>query len=290
LSLHYQQVGEGPDLILIHGLTGNLAVWHLKIVPMLRDHFRTLTYDLRGHGYSDMPPTGYSVGDMAADLGDLLDALEIERAYLVGHSYGADTALYFAYEHPERVRQIVAIEAGIPALIHVRRREDWEGWRYWTSILEHFGHVVPEDKRCDIDYLLRLSLQIPKQHGPAVGRPRKPEPVLRLLETTMVQDYEAVGALTIENIATIQTPVNLIYGEGSAFLGSYQFLRDQLPQSTGLVLPAGRWGGHFGVLEQPEALATCILAYLNGSPLPNFEPAEASEVSPGARSTETVYR
>ena len=46
---------------MIHGLTGNLAVWHLKIIPMLWDHFRILTYDLRGHGYSDVPPTGYTL-------------------------------------------------------------------------------------------------------------------------------------------------------------------------------------------------------------------------------------
>jgi pimeloyl-ACP methyl ester carboxylesterase len=95
LTMHYQRVGRGPDLVMLHGLTGNLAVWHLKIVPLLRDHFRVLTYDMRGHGYSDMPPTGYTTGDMAADLKGVLDAFEIERPYLVGHSYGADAMLYW---------------------------------------------------------------------------------------------------------------------------------------------------------------------------------------------------
>ena len=79
LRLHYQQLGEGPDLVMVHGLTGNLAVWHLRIVPELTDHYRVLTYDLRGHGYSDAPPTGYTPDDMAGDLLGLLDALEIER-------------------------------------------------------------------------------------------------------------------------------------------------------------------------------------------------------------------
>src|SRR5579872_3908541 len=96
LRLHYQTVGSGPDLVMVHGLTGNLAVWHLNIVPQLADHFRVLTYDLRGHGYSDVPPTGYSPDDMACDLLGLLDALEIERPTIAGHSYGADIALYFA--------------------------------------------------------------------------------------------------------------------------------------------------------------------------------------------------
>src|SRR5207248_10074284 len=126
LRLHYQQVGSGPDLVMIHGLTGNLAVWHLKIAPLLWDHFRITTYDLRGHGYSDMPPTGYSAGDMAADLEQLLDALDIEQAYVAGHSFGADIALYLACVRPERVREVGAIEAAIPALIQLRSREDWE--------------------------------------------------------------------------------------------------------------------------------------------------------------------
>ena len=65
LSVHYQQVGQGPDVVMVHGITGNLAVWHLHIVPALCDRYRTLTYDLRGHGYSGTPPEGYSPDDMA---------------------------------------------------------------------------------------------------------------------------------------------------------------------------------------------------------------------------------
>ena len=59
-----------------------------------------LTYDLRGHGYSDTPPAGYTPDAMAGDLLGLLDALEIERPVVAGHSYGADIALYFALRAP----------------------------------------------------------------------------------------------------------------------------------------------------------------------------------------------
>src|SRR5207248_5554544 len=102
-----QRVGAGPDLVMIHGLSGNLAVWHLKMVPILREHFRVLTYDMRGHGYSSAPATGYTTGDMATDLEDLLNALNIETCYLVGHSYGADTALYFSLLHPDRAKHVI---------------------------------------------------------------------------------------------------------------------------------------------------------------------------------------
>jgi pimeloyl-ACP methyl ester carboxylesterase len=244
---------------MIHGLTGNLAVWHLKIIPMLMDRFRILTYDLRGHGYSDMPPTGYSATDMANDLKELLDGLEIEEVDLVGHSFGADIALYFSLLYPERVRKVVAIEAAIPAMIHERAREDWEGWDYWADVLERSGQTVPPERRHDAGYLLRLSLQVPKKWGPLNGLPRDPAPFLRLLETTtMPQDYEQVGALSLDNIPRIRTPVVLVYGERSAFLGAYHFLRDNLPNATTVMLPRTEWG-HFGPLEQPEVIVRHLI-------------------------------
>ena len=70
---------------------------------------------------------------MAEDLLELLDALEIERPSIVGHSYGADIALYFALNHPDRVSEVVAIEAALPALITSRNRDEWEGWAYWVD-------------------------------------------------------------------------------------------------------------------------------------------------------------
>ncbi len=262
LSVHYQQIGQGPDLVMIHGLSGNLAVWHLQIIPMLWDHFRILTYDLRGHGYTDTPPTGYSLDEMAADLADVLDTLEIEQACLAGHSFGADTALYFALLYPERVKQVVAIEAALPAMIYLRDREDWEGWDYWSDVLERSGHPVPPERRSDVDYLLRTSLEVPKKWGPLNGLPRNPKPFLRLLdETTVAEDSQQIGSLTLERIAEIQTPVTLIYTVGSAFLGTHDYLHTHLPNVESILLPRSEWG-HFGPLEQPELVGEHILAAL----------------------------
>jgi pimeloyl-ACP methyl ester carboxylesterase len=259
LKIHYQRVGQGPDLVMIHGLTGNLAVWHLKIVPLLSDHFRVLTYDLRGHGFSGMPPTGYTANDMAGDLEGLLNELEIERADIVGHSYGADTALYFALRNPERVRQVVAIEAALPALIDLRTRGDWVGWSYWAEVLEAAGLTVPPEKRCDTDYLLRLSLALPKKWGPLKGLPREPKAFLKLLDTTtLARDYESVGDLTLENVPKIEAATHLIYTDGTAFLDTQRYLQAHLPNARSILLPPSEWG-HFGPLEQPEIVVGHLL-------------------------------
>lgn len=260
IRLHYTQAGEGPDLVLLHGLTGNLAVWHLHIVPLLLDHFTVTTYDLRGHGYSTMTPTGYDADHMADDLLGLLDALDIERPSLVGHSYGADIALYFANRHPERVEQIVAIEGALPALVHARNRDAWEGWDHWVEMLERSGHTVPPERRSDVVYLLRASLELPKKWGPLNGLPRNPKPFLRLIEeTTVATDYEHVGSLPLERVPAIETPVTLLFTEGSAFMGTHDYLAEHLPSARSVLLPETEWG-HFGPLEQPDRVAAEILA------------------------------
>ena len=262
LKLHYQQVGEGPDLVMVHGLTGNLAVWHLQIVPELAEHFRVLTYDLRGHGHSDTPPSGYSPDAMADDLLELLDVLEIERPLIAGHSYGADIALYHALGHPDRVREVIAIESALPALEGSRRQEDWVGWGYWAAALEQAGHTVPPEKRSDMRYMIRATIDLPKQWGPLRGLPRNPKPLLRLVdETTLPEDYRQVGTLTLDRVASIETPVVLIYTERSAFIGSFDYLREHLPNVHTELLPATQWG-HFGPMEQPELVARAILARL----------------------------
>jgi pimeloyl-ACP methyl ester carboxylesterase len=262
LRVHYQQVGEGPDVVMVHGITGNLAVWHLHIVPALADRFRMLTYDLRGHGLTETPPSGYSPDGMAEDLLDLLDALEVERPVVIGHSYGADVALYLAARHPERVSEVIAIESALPAMEQVRRHDDWVGWSYWVTALEGAGLSVPPERRTDLRYLLRATIDMPKKWGPLKGLPRNPKPLLRLLEdTSLPEEYREVGTLTLERVRTLETPVVLMYAEHSAFVDTFEYLREHLPHAHPVLLPRTQWG-HFGPLEQPEEVARQIGARL----------------------------
>jgi pimeloyl-ACP methyl ester carboxylesterase len=262
VRIHYQQIGEGPDVVMVHGITGNLAVWHLHLVPALSDRFRVLTYDLRGHGYSDTPASGYSPDSMATDLLGLLDALEIERPVVIGHSYGADIALYFAARWPDRVREVIAIESALPVMEDVRRDETWIGWSYWVTALEDAGLEVPPDKRNDLRWLLRATIDMPKKWGPLRGLPRKAEPMLRLLErTSLPEEYRRIGTLTLDRLASIGTTVVLMYTEQSAFIDTFEELRDRLPNPRPMLLPRTQWG-HFGPLEQPELVAARIREHL----------------------------
>ena len=264
LNFHYLQTGQGPDLVMLHGLMGNLSVWHLKMVPMLRRRFRVTTYDLRGHGRTDIAPSGYSTGDMAEDLRALLDTFNIERVNLVGHSLGADICMHFALRYPERVERLVVIEAGIPALVEMRKSEGWEGWTYWAQLLEEYtGVPVPPDKLNDIGYMARRTLDVPIIYGPAKGLPRKQAQVLQLLETTtLIQDYEIVDDMTLANLGAIPHPKLVIYDSDSPYIGTYNALCGVLTNYQSLLLPPGKHR-HFSPLEQPNLLVEHITAFLN---------------------------
>jgi len=275
IQIHYLQCGRGPDLVMLHGLSGNLAVWHLRMVPLLQEHFRVTTYDLRGHGNSGMPPSGYTTADMAADLRGLLDALGIEDADIVGHSFGADVALHFALLHPNRTRRMVLVEPGIPALVNDRKRSEWEGWSYWSDVLEKLtGEPVPHEHRNDVPYLVRRTFELPVVYGPLKGLPRRRDRVMKLLETTtLADDYQVVGDLTLENLASIPHQKLLLYDGASAWLSSFRVLREVLQNCEPVVLPGSELR-HFAPLEAPEELVGHVTRFLSIAASMDSEAAE----------------
>ncbi len=110
-SVRYAQAGEGPVLLLIHGLGGSLENWQEVIGPLAR-RYTVLAPDLTGHGESAPAGGDYSLGALAAGLRDLLVALGHERATLVGHSLGGGVAMQFSYQFPEMVERLVLVSSG----------------------------------------------------------------------------------------------------------------------------------------------------------------------------------
>ncbi|MEA3337596.1 MAG: alpha/beta hydrolase [Chloroflexota bacterium] len=263
VDLHYWTVGEGPDIVMMHGLGGNLAIWHMHVVPHLRDKFRLTSFDFRGHGKSSMPASGYSTGGMVKDLLGLMDALGIEKAHLAGHSMGADVALHFAMLHPDRAERLVVVEAGLPALVAARKDESWIGWSYWAEMIEKYtGEKVPPEHRTDYRYLLHQSLKVPILFGPSRGQSRRRQDkfVALLDTTTMVDDYEVVGELTLENIATVPHPKLLMYEQGSPYIGTYHEICEVAINYESVLLPPTKYR-HFFPLEKPEVLAAHIVEF-----------------------------
>jgi pimeloyl-ACP methyl ester carboxylesterase len=103
--------GEGPVLLLIHGMAGTCENWR-GVIESLARHHTVIAPDLPGHGLSAGGPGDYSLGNLAAGLRDLLLVLGHERATLVGHSLGGGIAMQFSYQFPEMVERLVLVSSG----------------------------------------------------------------------------------------------------------------------------------------------------------------------------------
>ena len=131
-----EQSGEGPPVVLLHGLSATRRYVAHRSKALPRTGFQTIAYDARGHGESDPPedPDAYEYRDLVADLAALMDEFNLERAALAGVSMGAHTALRFALEHPERVSALVAITPGYSGKPH-----ETGSWDAMADALEEGG-------------------------------------------------------------------------------------------------------------------------------------------------------
>src|SRR5881227_1670992 len=107
----YRVAGEGPPLVLIHGMVNSSRHWE-SVALRLADRYTVIAPDLIGHGDSATPRGDYSLGAHAAVIRDLLATLGIERATIVGHSLGGGIAMIFFYQFPQRTERMVLVSSG----------------------------------------------------------------------------------------------------------------------------------------------------------------------------------
>ena len=204
LTLRGEELGEGPPIALLHGLTATrrYVVHGSKALP--RAGYRTVSYDARGHGESDPAPpgTGYSYPDLARDAEALVDAVAGQgRVVLAGHSMGAHTAAAYALQNPDRVAGLVAVG---PAARGVPTTE--ETLAYWDSLaaglerggVDGFIAVYEQDLNPEWrDTLLRITRQRLELH-------RRPEAVARALrEVPRSVPFDGLGELEFLDVPAL---------------------------------------------------------------------------------------
>jgi pimeloyl-ACP methyl ester carboxylesterase len=107
----YRVAGDGPTVVLIHGMVNSSRHWEGVATRLAATH-RVIAPDLIGHGDSATPRGDYSLGAHAASIRDLLTAIGVERATLVGHSLGGGVAMQFFYQFPQRTERLVLVSSG----------------------------------------------------------------------------------------------------------------------------------------------------------------------------------
>jgi len=116
IAIHGHQIGfrrggQGPVLLLLHGIAGSSLTW-VPAMRLLEGDYTMLAPDFLGHGTSEKPLGDYSLGNLATVMRDFLSLLGIDRATVVGQSFGGGVAMQFAYQFPERCERLVLVDAG----------------------------------------------------------------------------------------------------------------------------------------------------------------------------------
>jgi pimeloyl-ACP methyl ester carboxylesterase len=129
--MHVAEAGGGEPVLLLHGWPQHWYAWR-DVIPLLAKHYRVICPDLHGFGWTEAPRTGYSTGELVEDLIALLDALAIERVFVVGHELGGRLGFHLSLRHPARVRGHLALNARHP--YSSARRLAPHAWRQWWTV------------------------------------------------------------------------------------------------------------------------------------------------------------
>jgi pimeloyl-ACP methyl ester carboxylesterase len=255
--------GEGAPVVFVHGFSNDHSVWD-ELARALPERFRPIAYDLRGHGDSDWSiDCRYHPLDHARDLAEIVSALALERAALVGHSMGGNIATLFAARHPERVRALALVDAG-PAL----GQDAWrrasgdvsEQARAYDSIAEYrklLSLAYPLAAPDALDRLARTSL-VQRRDGRL--EPKLDPALLDLLGTD--DQLRETEAMLWDALAKVRCPVLLARGERSAMLPepvAHRMVEEVLADARLAQIPNA---GHAVMLDNGPALALELVEFL----------------------------
>ncbi|MDH3281743.1 MAG: alpha/beta hydrolase [Gammaproteobacteria bacterium] len=295
VALHYQTTGleetDGVEtIVLIHGLGANLAFWYMGVARWLARKYRIIIYDLRGHGRSSVPSAGYTLQHMAEDLRRLLDALAIEQAHVVGHSYGARVALYYAICNPNRVSTLTVADTQIRSLQPPLRLRDWTYWPTWKQELEQQSLKGLPDDDAVIDFrLLSYLNSVASQSRHGVSGARQGGSSLRrydmgrrgaarwekLLQNTICSaEFGQDHQLTLSALQSVSSPTLAIYGQHSHCLPCCWRLKELIPQCQVQVVPES---GHFHPVTRPRYFVRRLSRFLGDRALAQTDPSRLGE-------------
>ena len=265
LRTHYQQKGAGPDVILIHAFTSNLAIWMLTgIVESLTSRFRVTMYDIRGHGMTDVPATGYSSDVLARDLQRLHQALQLEPAFVVGHSYGGVIGVHAASLYPQMVRGVILSDSYFPGLRDLEPDMGQSG--PWADLCETFSAINIElGERVDFGKLFRVVANLDQSSLVSLTEKLGPAGIRwltqmgQLADTTAGEEMWQVAGLTAEVISRIEHPIVALYDEFSPFHATCDYLRQHLAHCEMDIVPGAK---HLAPVQNATAFTQLVQTHI----------------------------
>jgi len=249
VELYYETHGDGPPVLLIHGLGSSTRDWEPQVAA-LATRFRVITFDVRGHGRSEKPRQRYSVKLFADDTAALIRALDVGPVHVIGISMGGMIAFQLAVDAPELVRSLVIVNSGpaMPIKTLSQRLMIWtriaivrvQGMRKMGEVLAQ--RLLPKPEHATI-------------RAQFIARWAENDPVAYLSALKGLVNWSVMDALP-----RIERPVLVLTGDLDytpvAFKQAYTAM---MKHAELVVIDDAR---HFAPIERPEPFNAALLAFL----------------------------
>jgi len=256
-SLYWEERGSGEPVLLVMGLGATLDLWS-RLVPTLSANYRSILFDNRGVGHSDVPDPPYSIPQMARDAVAVLDAAGIGAAHIIGASMGRVIAQEVALTHPDRVRSLILActacggPGNVPASNEVR------------DALLGRATMTPEEG---------IRALVPYVYHPATPRERVEEDLrIRLRCYPSAKGYLAqlqavLGYETFARLGAIEVPTLVIHGDDDRLVpaANGQDLAARIHGARFVLVPQA---SHILLTDQPDWVNQTILEFLSAVPAP----------------------
>lgn len=252
--------GQGPALLLLHGMFGDYLDWEPVLEPLSKRH-RVIAVDLPGFGNSDKPRQEYTSDFFVATLHDLLGQLQTERATLVGNSFGGEIAVFYALRYPQEVERLILVSSGgfskltEPGRQLTLPRLDEAAIAAFTPEIQEpmFARIFAKSSEQQRRYVQKQNEKLKRPDYPAYAQALASS--IRL----------AMSIYLLDQLPEIRCPTLLLWGGADPIFPVDEARRalERLPRGELIVLDGC---GHAPQLDCPEAFVQAIEAFLQSSP------------------------
>ena len=258
ISMNYEITGNGKWLTLIHGSGDNLGAWWNQI-PAFSQHYRVLTYDVRGYGQTETPLGEYSTDILVQDLYELLKALGIEKTYVLGYSMGGRTALGLTLSHPEMVKALIMANSGLAS-----RQRSQEEMKEMAKLRQQQLEAIEK-------HGLEAGINERTAGMFSPGWPEKNQEVFEHYKKIRLNNDPkayliAMRTMTLggppPDVSGLKCPILFIGGESDGLMGRESATASQklVPGSQLKLMPTG----HASAIESPNEFNSTVLEFLAG--------------------------
>ena len=249
-KIYWDEQGQGAPVLLIMGLGYTSVMWH-RIRSALAQRYRTVAFDNRGVGLSDVPPGPYSIATMASDAAAVLDAAGVSSAHIFGVSMGGMIAQEFALQYPKRTRSLIlgCTSPGGPSAVRAKSKV--------IDVLLMRGMTPEQAREAILPYIYDANTPREKiEEDVSLRQPWLPSP-----EGYMAQLQGILAWKGYSRIAQITAPTLVIHGKSDALVppGNGELIAKRIP-GTRLVLL--EHASHLFLTDQTQASYKKILEFL----------------------------